>query len=74
MMATSRPPSPREAKILGTALARQMESFENDPDAARDLLALGDSAVRKGIRQTQLAAYAMTAGMILNLDETVTKQ
>ena len=73
-MATSRPPSLREAEILRMAFVRQMESFKNDPDAAGDLLALGESRIREGIRHTELAAYAMTAGMILNLDETVTKQ
>ena len=73
-MATSRRPQPREAAILRSAFRRQLEGFEGDPDAANALLAHGDSAVRKHVRRTELAAYAMTAAMILNLDETVTKQ
>lgn len=73
-MATSRPPGPREAEILRLAFERQRAGFEGDPDAAKALLAQGDSPVRGGVRTTELAAYAMTAGMILNLDETLTKQ
>ncbi len=73
-MATSRPPRPREAEILLSAFGRQLEGFKSDPDAANALLAQGDSPVSDGVRRTELASYAMTAAMILNLDETVTKQ
>ena len=73
-MATSRPPTARESEILQGAFERQLAAFKDDPDAANALLAQGDSAVREAARPGQLAAYAMTAGLILNLDETVTKQ
>ena len=73
-MATSRPPAPREAEILRRAFEQQLEGFEGDAEAANALLSQGESPVRAQVRRTELAAYAMTAGMILNLDETVTKQ
>ena len=73
-MATSRRPGPRESKILRSAFGRQLEGFRGDPDAANSLLTQGDSPVRKPGNRTELAAYAMTAALILNLDETVTKQ
>ena len=73
-MATARPPSIREAGILNRAFAKQLQSFKNDPKAAKKLLAQGDSPIQRRASQTELAAYAMTAGLILNLDETVTKQ
>ena len=73
-MATSRRPGPRESKILRSAFDRQLEGFSDDPDAADALLTQGDSPVRKHGNRTELAAYAMTAALILNLDETVTKQ
>ena len=72
--ATARPPGPREAEILHGAFQRQLRSFEDDPDAASALLGQGDSPVRTGTDRAELAAYAMTAGMIINLDETVTRQ
>ncbi len=73
-MATSRPPGSGELEILRNAFEQQRESFNDDPDAANALLAQGDSVASRAVRPTDLAAYAMTAGMILNLDETVTKQ
>ena len=73
-MATGRIPSARESEILERAFANQLQSFEIDPTAAEELLAQGDSPADKRMRRGELAAYAMTAGMILNLDETVTKQ
>ena len=73
-MATARLPRAREAKILHRAFAKQLQSFNGASEATESLLAHGDSPVHKRVRRTELAAYAMTAGMILNLDETVTKQ
>ena len=73
-MATSRPPSGQESDILERAFAKQLESFREDPKAAARLLAQGESPVHTRVKRTELAAYAMTAGLILNLDETVTKQ
>ena len=73
-MATARPPSTTESEILNRAFAKQLKSFKDDPRATKNLLAQGDSPVHKRANRTELAAYAMTAGLILNLDETVTKQ
>ena len=73
-MATARRPSAQEAEILRGAFERQLRAFRADPHAAKALLEQGDSPVREGIPQTELAALSMTAGMILNLDETLTKQ
>ncbi len=73
-MATGRIPSARETEILDRALAKQLQSFRADSNAAEELLQQGDSSADKRIGRGELAAYAMTAGMILNLDETVTKQ
>lgn len=73
-MATARPPSSREAEILRSGFERQLHGFKQDPRAAQALLAQGESPVRKRASRIELAAFAMTAGMILNLDETVTKQ
>ena len=73
-MATGRTPSAREAEILDRAFAKQLQSFSGDSNAAKELLAQGDSPADNRMERGELAAYAMTAGMILNLDETVTKQ
>ncbi len=73
-MAVSRLPEPPEAAILQRAFVRQQGSFRDDPEAAEALLSQGDSPSSGGADASELAAYAMVAAMILNLDETVTKQ
>ena len=73
-MATARPPSNQESAVLERAFAKQLESFRGDPKAAARLLAQGESPVDFRAKRSEIAAYAMTAGLILNLDETVTKQ
>ena len=42
--------------------------------AAKALLAVGDSKPDPKLDPTELAAYTLTAGVILNLDETITKE
>ncbi len=73
-MATARPPSAPETSILSGAFAKQLESFRRDPAATKKLLTHGESPAHRRVSRPELAAYAMTAGLILNLDETVTKQ
>ena len=73
-MATARQPRSAEMEILRRAFERQRVSFEGDTDSVNALLSQGDSPVQDGTQQTELAAYAMTASLILNLDETVTRQ
>ena len=73
-MATARPPSAPEASVLNGAFAKQLASFSHDSAATKSLLAQGDSPTRKRVSQSELAAYAMTAALIFNLDEVVTKQ
>ena len=72
-LATARQPSEKELAILTKALDRQLARFWGDEKAARELLAVGESAVDETLPPAELAAYAMMASVILNLDETVTK-
>ena len=50
------------------------ESFRANAGAAREFLKQGESAVRPGLDEAELAAYAGVAGLLLNLDETITKE
>jgi hypothetical protein len=72
-LATARRPSEKELLILMNALDRQLARYRADETAARKLLAVGESAVDETLSPDELAAYTMIAGVILNLDETVTK-
>jgi len=71
---TSRPPGEAEQTILLKSYHTQLEHFRAQPEDARRLLAVGEKRNDDRFDRTELAAYAMTASLILNLDEAITKQ
>jgi hypothetical protein len=73
-LATSRWPDEKETTILEGALTRSLETYRSDESAARELLDHGESSVDESIEAPDLAAYALLASVILNLDETISKQ
>ena len=72
--ATGRPPTADELKILRNGLARQLDKYKANVDAAKALLADGDTKPPAALDPAELAAYTLTASVILNLDETITKE
>ncbi len=73
-VATARMPTDRELNTLLAGLERRLLSFRADPDSANKLLAVGEKKPAIGLDSVELAAYTITASVILNLDETVTKE
>ena len=73
-LATARWPSPSEAEILLGSFRYYLERYGANPKAARKLVSLGESPRNEKLDASELAAYAAVASLILNLDETVTKQ
>ncbi len=69
-----RPPTPAEAEVLATLLATYVDEYESDLDRAESLLGVGDSAWDGQADPRELAAYTGLASVLLNLDETITKQ
>ena len=67
-------PSAAELEVLATALKRHQEHYRQQPKAAVELLAVGESPRDEKIDPVELAAYATVANLILNLDETITKE
>jgi hypothetical protein len=70
--ALARLPSAAELLVLKRGLERYTRVFEADEAAARSLLNVGESASDPRLNPAVLAAYTQTAGVILNLDETIT--
>jgi hypothetical protein len=70
----SRMPRPEEARVLSGVLHRFQERYHSDPEAASKLLGYGESARDQSLSSSEVASYAAVANLILNLDETVTKQ
>ena len=69
---SSRAPAPKQAAILERAF-EQFRRFAR-PKSAAAFLKTGESPVREGLDPTELAAYASVASLILNMDETITKE
>jgi Protein of unknown function (DUF1553)/Protein of unknown function (DUF1549)/Planctomycete cytochrome C len=73
-LATARMPTERELNTLAVGLERRKKSFEADPESAKKLLSVGEKKSSGDLSPLELAAYTITASVILNLDETVTKE
>jgi hypothetical protein len=71
---TARDPTPREATVLGDALSSYLAEYKNRPDEARKYLSQGESPRDEELDPGELAAYSAVASLILNLDETITKE
>ncbi|MBA4187952.1 MAG: hypothetical protein C0467_08025 [Planctomycetaceae bacterium] len=70
----ARTPSDAELKVLVAGLAKRIDSFKANPAAAAKLLAPGETKPDTSIDPAELAAYTVTASVILNLDETITRE
>ena len=73
-MVTARRPNPRELEILLEGLEHHLGNYRKDPGAALDLTGIGETPRDEKLEVTELAAYTAVANLILNLDETVTKE
>jgi hypothetical protein len=72
--ATARRPRPEELAILVAGLDDHRARFRRDPPAARALVAIGESPRDPRLDPCELAAYTAMMQLILNLDETITKE
>lgn len=72
--ALSRPPEAPEVQMLLENVAAQRTYFSANPQAAEELLKVGDSPFDKDLPVAELASYTMLANLLFNLDEFVSKQ
>ena len=72
-LATARSPQPKEKDILMTGLRRFQDRYQSVPADAATFLDHGEHPRDTSIATPELAAYTAVASLILNLDETVTK-
>jgi hypothetical protein len=73
-LCTSRQANEQEQKMLLAALADFQKHFSKDKAGAEKLVNEGDSPRPKDVDVGELAAYTMAASLIMNLDETLTKE
>jgi hypothetical protein len=70
----ARSPKPEQRAVLLKTLGEFELSFRQDAARALEFLKQGDSPVRPGSDMVELAAYTGLASLLLNLDETITKE
>jgi hypothetical protein len=73
-LATARTPKPAEVDVLRLGLERRLGELRAHPQSAEKMLSAGEAPRDKNIDPVELAAYATTAAVILNLDEVITRQ
>jgi hypothetical protein len=70
----SRSPTSTELAILLAGYEKRLEHYRRSPEAASKLLEVGVYRVDKEVEPAALAALAVSASTILNLDEAVNKE
>ena len=69
----SRGPVAEELALLTRAVDHYRARYAADAEGARQVIHVGEAAVRSSASPTDLAAWTLVANLILNLDETVTR-
>ena len=72
-LATSRFPTELELEELNAFFQEELTRFEGAPKEAEAFLAVGDYHLDLDTETPELAAYALVANAIFNLDESITK-
>jgi hypothetical protein len=74
LLATGRSPGANEKTVLLESLHYALDRFQSNPQNAEKYLNQGEYPRDQKLDPKELAAYASVASLILNLDETITKQ
>ena len=73
-LATAREPRDEEREILLRSFRRYSDRYRTNPDDAAEFLSTGEHPRDETLEPVDVAAYAALASLILNLDETITKE
>jgi hypothetical protein len=73
-LATARRPDAKELETLTKLFEQQLAFYGADKDAALKLLGVGASKRNEVLDPGEHAAWTMMANLLLNLDETITKE
>lgn len=72
-MATGRKPEPAEMETVRSVFRNELASFRDNESAAEELLSARSFRPSAAWNRAELAAWASVSSMLLNLDETITK-
>ena len=73
-LATSRWPTSVEREKLQAGFKFQLDQFQKDPKSAVKLISAGEYPINQKLDVVELAAYTTMASLILNLDQTISKE
>ena len=68
-----RRPNDHESLIVWSALEKHLARYQKDPEAAKAAIHSGETKPDPKLAEPDLAAWTLVANLLLNLDETVTK-
>lgn len=71
---TGRPPQEEELALLASAHQAMTAKYNDHPDQAEQLIAVGERPRDASLDPIEHAAFTMIASLILNLDESITKE
>lgn len=71
---TARGPDENEMRVLLARLGKLRAAYAQDADAARRILAVGESKAVANLPVSELAAWTGIASIVLNLDETLSSE
>jgi hypothetical protein len=74
MLCTAHPATPLAREVMLDTFIAQLAVFQADPGAALALLGVGESARDESLDAAQHATWTVLASMLLNLDETLTRE
>ena len=71
---TCREPHTEEVAVLTAGLTKRLTKYQQEAKAAEQLLTVGAAKPAPETQASELAAYTLTANVLLNLDEVVTRE
>jgi len=72
-LVTGRCPDAKDRAELGSALKDLTAHYASQPDAAKQLINVGETKPDPRFNPGELAAWTMIGNVVLNLDEVITK-
>ena len=73
-LATARWPQVPESEVLLVTFHKFRDAYQEEPEAALKFVSQGESPRDETLDPTELASYTSMTSLILNLDETITKE
>jgi len=73
-VAVARPPEPAEREVLKATYEQQRAHYREHPEAAEQLVQGGSASKTEKLDSIELAAWTAVANVLLNLDETITRE